>query len=81
MSNTRPNNTTKFLIDNQERELNKDGELQEETFKIQTKKKGQPLLSGIINKPVVIQQNYTGISLTGNADEIIAALNNKPRRA
>jgi hypothetical protein len=41
---------------------------------------GRPLLSGIINEPVSINRKHTGLTLSGNADEIIAALNQIPKK-
>lgn len=69
---------TKVYIDNEEKKLDKNGVVHEEKFKINTK--SQPLLSGIINNPVIIKEEFTGPKLSGTAEDIIAALNRRPSK-
>lgn len=68
---------TQVIIGNEKKELDENGEVQGRGFKVNTK--GQPLLSGIINKPVTVKQEFTGTQFSGNVDDIIAALRQGPK--
>lgn len=72
MSNNKPKNNTEVYINNEKVELDQNGEVLEKGFKVKTN--GRPLLSGIINKPVTVKQEYTGSQLSGSVEDIIAAL-------
>lgn len=68
MSNNKPKNITEVYINNEVAELDQN----EVSFKVKTN--GRPLLSGIINKPVTIKQEYTGSKLSGSVEDILASL-------
>lgn len=81
MSNARPNNETKIMIDGKEKALDADAEVKGETFTVNLNNaQGRPLLSGIITQPVSVEQRHTGIKLTGSVDDIMAALSRRSRK-
>lgn len=72
MNRNKPKNNTEVYINNRKVELDQNGEVREENFIVKTN--GYPLLSGIVNKPVTVKQEFTGSQFSGSAEDIIAAL-------
>lgn len=72
MSRTREN-TTEVYINGERKELDQNSKVKEKDFEVNTDAR-RPLLSGIVNKPVTIKEDFVGASFTGSPAEALAAL-------